>query len=94
MDNDIKRIEKVFLFVSPCQHLVICHGQSRVVRKHKRTLPKNQNDEVETYVLIIHLILSWKQSINTETVKGRRNWGKGTDPPHTHTQTTFFQERV
>ena len=40
-------------------------------------------------------IYSWKQSINTETVKGRRNWGKGTDPPPPkHTHTTFFQKRV
>ena len=34
-----------------------------------------------------------EQSINTETVKGRRNWGKGTDPPHTHTHTTFFSKK-
>ena len=43
--------------LEPGLHLVICHGQSGVVRKQKRTLPKNRNDEVETYVLIIHLIL-------------------------------------
>ena len=29
-----------------------------------------------------------------ETVKGRRNWGKGTDPPPTHTHThNFFSKK-